>query len=450
MKGLKLSIEEKMKKIIKYSLLAAILLPVVSHAATYEGLANDDAGFSINEFGPNKYQKVLGIIKNAEVAFKKGELQTSEKLLLQGLVIVKGDINAEVRLVSILGGVYAKQQQPEKLLSITQDIVQRYPEDNLALSALAGAQIANKQHSKAEAILQKIITQEPQDINHRLLLVNLLLKSTGREKDVENLLNEVLKIQANNPKALLIKTKLQIQQKQFKQAAETIKTIEGFYPKEVIGLRLKGDLILAQKKSAQALGFYQQAYKIEPNNELLFLMADLMKLQKEDSAALALLNDAVKKDNKNLAVHLKLGNIYQQLQEYQLAEKHFNAILEVQADNVIVLNNLAWNYLQQGRPEALKLAKRAYEISPKSGAIADTYGVILLKQGDKKEGLAILKLASEGAPKILGIQYHLAQAYSETGNQKQAIEILQKLEKHESYFPEKKEASELLKKLQAN
>jgi len=440
-----------MNNIKKHILVAALLMPTHAYAAMYDPFKDDNPTlFDTQQFGSraeNKSQKIIGLIKQAENSFKKGDLQKSEQTMLKALTVAKGNLKAEAKLLSILGEVYAKQQKAEKLLPLAQDIIRRYPGETIALSILAGAQMVNKQYQQSEKTLRKIISKELEDTNHRLLLVDVLIKQENKQKEVESLLNDILKIQANNPKALLLKTKLQIEQKQFTDALKTIKVMEGFYPKKAFVPQIKADLQLAEKNYEGALALYQHAYQIRPNNKVLFIMVDLLKVLKKESKAFDLLNNELKKNNNNLAVHFKLGVIYQQKRNYLQAEKHFKAILNKQENNIIVLNNLAWNYLKQGKPEALALAKKVYDKAPKSPDIADTYAVILLEQGDKKLALDILKVAVKAAPKSMDIQYHLALAYSKNAQKRQAIKILQNLEKQSAYFSEKKAASELLSAL---
>jgi predicted Zn-dependent protease len=111
------------------------------------------------------------------------------------------------------------------------------------------------------------------------------------------------------------------------------------------------------------------------------------------------------------------------------------------------LNNLAFLYSQQNDPQAMELAKRAYDKAPESAAILDTYGYILIKQGQPKEGLPILEKAATLAPKANDIQFHLAEAYSVNDNNQKAIEILEPIVKAEQAFSEKKAAVSLLDKL---
>ena len=124
--------------------------------------------------------------------------------------------------------------------------------------------------------------------------------------------------------------------------------------------------------------------------------------------------------------------------------------LTEQPDNVLALNNLAFLYSQQNDPRALELAKKAYEKAPESAAILDTYGYILIKQGQPKEGLPILEKAASLAPKANDIQFHLAEAYVANDNTQKAIEILEPIVKAEQNFSEKKAAVSLLDKLKAH
>jgi len=63
---------------------------------------------------------------------------------------------------------------------------------------------------------------------------------------------------------------------------------------------------------------------------------------------------------------------YQTQQQNDQAQKHYEAVLAKQKDNIIVLNNQAYLYSQQNNPKAIELAKQADQLALKSGAIADT------------------------------------------------------------------------------
>ena len=386
----------------------------------------------------------------ADVAYKQKDNAEVEKVLLTAQEKVKGNITAEIEVIKSLGKFYASQKQPEKILSLGEDLVKRYPDNSMALSVLAGAQIVNGKKPAAEETFLQIIDLDKQDINSRLLLARLLSEHPDKDKDVLNLLDETARISPDKPEALVFKTVYLIKLKRNQEAFELATKIDKQFPKLVLGKLLKGDVYLADKKLDKATDMYQQAYKIQPNDKVLFTLADLLNAQGKQTDAIKLLNNALEKNNNNGAIHFKLATVYQQQNDNKQAEAHYNAILTEQPDNVLALNNLAFLYSQQNDPRALELAKKAYEKAPESAAILDTYGYILIKQGQPKEGLPILEKAASLAPKANDIQFHLAEAYVANDNTQKAIEILESIVKTEQNFSEKKAAVSLLDKLKAH
>ncbi|MDD1627448.1 MAG: tetratricopeptide repeat protein, partial [Methylococcaceae bacterium] len=336
---------------------------------------------------------INGYLVLADVAYKQKDNAEVEKLLLTAQEKVKGTITAEIEVIKNLSKYYSIQKQPDKILALTEELQSRYPDNSLALSLLAQAQIINDKKPLAEQTLLKLINVEKQDAGSRLLLIKLMSEHPDKVQETLNLLDETAQITPNNPEALVYKTAYLIKLKRTQEALELANKIDKQFPKLVLGKLLKGDVYLAEKKLDKATDMYQQAYKIEQNDRVLFTLADLLSAQKKEPEAIKLLNNALEKNKKNIAIHFKLANIYQRQNDTKQAEAHYNAMLSEQADNVLALNNLAFLYSQQNDPRALELAKKAYEKAPESAAILDTYGYILFKQGQPKESLTILEKA---------------------------------------------------------
>lgn len=383
----------------------------------------------------------------ADVAFKQKNNAEAETALLNALSKVKGNIQPEIEILQNLGKFYATQKQPEKILALSEDLTKRYPNNSQALSMLAGSQIANEKKDLAEKTLRQIISQEKQDVNHRLLLAKLVSEQPSKETEVLKLLDETIAVDANNPQPIIFKVAYLVKLQRFADATELANKADTQFPKLVLGKLLKGDVFLAEKKLDKALEIYQQIYKIQPDDKVLFTLADLMFAQKKTPDAVKLLESALAKAPKNGAVRFKLATLQQAAGNNAQAESHYKTMLSEQADNVLALNNLALLYAQQNNPQAIELAKKAYEKSPDAAAIADTYGYILVKQGKAAEGLSILEKAARVAPDASEIQYHLADAYAATNNKEKAIQILETITKLE--FAEKVQAVSLLDKLKA-
>ena len=383
----------------------------------------------------------------ADVAYKQKDNAEIEKLLQAAQDKVKGNITEEIDVIKNAGKYYALQKQPEKILALTEELRSRYPDNTSVLSLLAQAQIINNKKSLAEETLLKLISLDKGNIGNRLLLIKLMSEQPDKEQETLKLLDETAQLTPNNLEALIYKTAYLIKLKQTPEALKLADKIDSLFPKLVLGKLLKGDVYLADKKLDKASEMYQKAYKIEPNDRILFIMVDLLVIQKKQANAIKLLNSALEKNNKNIAVHFKLATIYQQQNNTQQAEAHYKAMLAQQADNALALNNLAVLYSQQNDPQALEYGKKAYEKAPESAAVLDTYGSILVKQNQAKEGLFLLEKAAGLALKEPNIQFHLAESYVANNNPEKAIEILAPLVQAEADFTEKKAATDLLEKL---
>ena len=382
-----------------------------------------------------------------DIAYKSKNNAEVEQLWLTAKDKASDDIKVEIEVIKSLGKFYSLQKQPEKILSLCDDLVRRYPSNTMALEMLAQAQLFNNQKALAEQSLQKIINLDKQDIGSRLLLARLLSDYPDKDKETLALLDEAAQIDPDKPEALVFKTAYLIKRQQYPEALALAHKIDQQLPKLVVGKLLVGDTYLAQKQYEKANEHYQLAYKAQPNDKILLTIADLFILQNKSNEAIKVLNETLVKAPKDLAIHFKLATIYQQQNDSKLAETHYEAMLIEQSDNVIALNNLAILYAQKNDPRALDLAKRAYDKAPESAAILDTYGHMLIKQNQASEGLKLLEKAASLAPKQNDIQLHLAQAYVSNNNTAKAIAILEPLVNTDLEFSEKKAALSLLESL---
>lgn len=385
----------------------------------------------------------------ADIALKQNKEDEVERIFKTAFQNVRGNLTQELNLANNLSLYYATHDQSEKILPISQEIIERYPNESGALSFLAKAQIVNGQKSLAEKTLEKFISQEKNDTTHRLLLAKLLSDNTDNEKRIFELLNEVLQLDPENLEAHIHKTVFLVKLRRFDDALKAAENVEQLFPASAVGKMLKGDIYLTQNELDKALGINLKAYSIQPNDQLLLTIVRIMNRQGKVNDAIKLVIKELEKNPKNTVLHFSLANLYQNQKNYSKAQQHYETVLSIDPNHLVTLNNLAWLYSEQNNPKALELAKKAYEKSPQTPAIADTYGLILIKQGDKKEGLAILEKTVKSFPDSPTIQFHLAKAYIANENKNQAISILKKLVNSKNDFPEKQAAMDMLNQLTA-
>lgn len=109
-------------------------------------------------------------------------------------------------------------------------------------------------------------------------------------------------------------------------------------------------------------------------------------------------------------------------------------ILELDPNNVIAINNLAWMLCDKPSPsaeatnEALTLANRGLSLMPDYMDLLDTRGVAYYKSGDMARAEAdlvkCLSLFPAGSAQSAAPQFHLARVYAATNRRTQAVEHL--------------------------
>lgn len=383
----------------------------------------------------------------AFLAAKQGKNTDVEKYLNIAHQKVAGNFDRGMEITAIQQQWYAKQKQFNKALEQAEDLVKKYPNEKQPLVFLANAQFASGKIDMAESSLRKIIAIDKGDIESRLKLADLLEKQPDKQNEALKLLDEIESIKPDYQAIYLIKAAFFIKQKKFEQAQKTADKAREQLPQSTIAEQIEGDIYFNQGKFDRSLEAYLKVYKSQPGNRLLFFITNLLSQQDRQQEAIDLLSNELKKAPDNLSLHYELATIYLNQGLYDQAKKHYLAVVDKKPDNVLALNNLAYIYAAEQSPEAMVYAQKAYKLAPDTPVVSDTYGYLLVKQGNLKEGLPLLERAAKLLPDNAEVQFHLAKAYFLKGDRALAAQLLNKIAKSSQNFPEKAEMIKLLEQV---
>jgi len=234
------------------------------------------------------------------------------------------------------------------------------------------------------------------------------------------------------------------------RAAEALKLAEEQtrrQPKLAIGPILEGDVLMAQKQFVLAATAYERAFSLTGTGELIIKHHHALlragNVKDADIRLQAWLNE----HPEDVGARMYLADSFILRKDFKGAAGHYERALQKTPDNATLLNNLASAYAEMNDSRALATAEQAYKIQPKSAAIQDTLGWILLAQGQTARAVSLLKNAVASAPEADVVRYHYAAALAKSGDKAKARLELDSLLKDTKSFPSKSAAEALRKQL---
>ncbi|RJG07039.1 PEP-CTERM system TPR-repeat protein PrsT [Noviherbaspirillum cavernae] len=213
------------------------------------------------------------------------------------------------------------------------------------------------------------------------------------------------------------------------------------------GYALEGDVLMVQKKPAAAAKAYEQALALGRNGTLMTKVHGALVQAGNTKEADLRLAQWLKEHPADSRTRMYLAELNLMTKQYKTAIAQFQAILQSDPKNAVVLNNLAWAYAQEKDPRGLEFAEKAHQLAPDNPAIMDTLGWMLVEKGDAARGLPLLQKAASLAPEALEIRYHLVLALVKSGDKPKARTELEQLLATGKSFSKLDEAKALMNQL---
>jgi len=346
-----------------------------------------------------------------------------------------------IRLIML----YSRSGQFDKAASMAQELADAVPDNPATLNALGMARLNAHQADKALKPLKQAVKLAPDRALYRINLARaqIILKDT---KSAEANLEKVLKTRPGEVQAVRLLTAIKLHDHDLPAAMALAKSLQQRSDTEAAGFMLQGDLYMTNKSYRKAAAAYQDGLKVNDDRPFVikrFLALRAAGVDRPDKG----IHDWLDKHADDDAMRMLLAGYYMDSSQHALAARQYAQVLKTYPSNLVALNNLAWLYVEQHNPEGLTLARKAYQLSPDSPSIGDTYGWALMQADRFKDALPILEKAAKSAPDVPTIHYHLAMAQSQSGNDDGARATLAALRKTDAKFPERPAAEKLYRKL---
>ncbi len=153
---------------------------------------------------------------------------------------------------------------------------------------------------------------------------------------------------------------------------------------------------------------------------------DILRQKSHFPEAVAAYDKSIARISKPVAsdwlVYYNRGVAEERSHQWDKADADFRTALKLSPDQPYVLNYLGYSYADRGwhLSEARQMIQRAAESRPNDGAITDSLGWIMFRQGDTQQAVKTLERAAELDPEDATINEHLGDAYFAVGRKLEA------------------------------
>jgi len=340
-----------------------------------------------------------------------------------------------------------RNKDTKAALTAAQSAVAAMPNEPRIVEASGVALEAVGEINQAIETFNKLATLQPQSPQPLLRLAGLYV----RQKDNSNAIDALRRAQKLAPNARdLVPQLVQVYlaANRPEDALREARALQKSDPKFAGGYALEGDIYLSQRKFAQAEKPYREALRIEPKAEAVAIrlhqaLAGAGKAAEAETFAKGWLNE----NSKSVAMRLYLGERELAAKNLKAASAQYQAVIAIDGNNAVALNNLAWIGGELNDPKALGYAERAVKLAPNSAAILDTYGMLLVKKGETAKGLEYLGRAASAAPGRYDLRLNYARALAGAGKKEEARKELESLQAVAEDFPGKSDIPGMLKGL---
>jgi tetratricopeptide (TPR) repeat protein len=306
----------------------------------------------------------------------------------------------------------------------------------------AVADIDRKQFATADENLKRSLEKEPNNPAAYVQLGNLRMVQ-NQQAEAQKAYQQALDQDPNSTDALGGVLNVDLAQKQPDRAIATAKTQLAKYPKNPGFHIMLGQLLMEQKKDlAGAEAEFKQASDLDKkNSEALVKLGMVQNGRGNTDQALQTYLDGAKINPKEIIFYLLAGGIYENRQDWDHAKQLYQKVLEVQPENPLASNNLAYVMLQQGGnvDVAFAMAQTARRQLPDNPNAADTLGWAFYNKHVYTSALNLFKEAVKKEPNNALFNYHLGLAYAKSGQAALARQQLDRLVKIKPNFPDVEE-----------
>ena len=341
---------------------------------------------------------------------------------------------------------YLNKKDGKKALTAANDAAAAIPDKPEILDALGRTQQFSGDFNQAMSTYGKLSTLQPNSPLAQMRLAEISLANKNKDEAAKSL-KKALDIKPDLIEAQRGLILLALDAKKPNEALSIARQVQQQKPKEPVGFVLEGDIYASEKAWPDAIKAYQNGLKQVAVPELAIKLHSALLASANAAEADKMAANWTREHAKDLAFRMHLGDIATARKDYPQAAQNYRSALDIQPNNPLVLNNLAWVSGQLKAPKAIEYAEKANQLAPNQPPFMDTLAMLLADKGETAKAIELLRKALELSPQAGSIQLNLAKVLISTGKKDEARKELDALAKLGDKFPGQADVSKLQKEL---
>jgi putative PEP-CTERM system TPR-repeat lipoprotein len=344
----------------------------------------------------------------------------------------------------LLARYYLWKDKPAKIPPLFATLPELQKQSPQALHLLALSQLAEQQHGAALYSLEQLIKLEPDTA----LAHHLLATAAAGAGDFDRARSEferAAELDDSFPPTLVSLARLAWADGNAPQFDRYLERLTELAPNSPSVLRLQAAAAQRDGDSGKAIALARQVVAVAPGTDTMLELAGYLYMSGNSAEALQVVQDWVSKNPMDIKARMALASQLNRAGKPDQAIKQYRQVVELQADNVLALNNLAWHLRLEHPEDALIFARRAVALDPDGAQVLDTLAFVEHGIGNHREAQRHIKRALADSPDNPTLRYHQAMIEASLGDKKRAVSILTELlDGDNAVFSERKDAELLL------
>jgi tetratricopeptide (TPR) repeat protein len=325
------------------------------------------------------------------------------------------------RTALMVGNYYERSGAPDKALALYERAGREAGDETLFLDAIERLNTAGAEPPPA-------LIRTPQEGLSETLLDLATLFRRQRASDVAQVFARLaLHLRPDFPEAqLLLGEVYQDQDRPEKAIEEYGKIPEGDPLGWSVRLRMAEEMVDLDKVE-DALATLDGLAASRPDRyEPLFRKGNILRVEQRFEEAASAYSGALERiaapDRRHWPLLYFRGIAYEQSDQWPEAEADFLAALDLEPDQPLVMNYLAYSWVEQKEnlDRAQEMLRRAVDLRPSDGYIVDSLGWVYYRLGKFELAVKELERAVELRPQDPTINDHLGDAYWQVGRKREA------------------------------